>query len=131
MTQITADAVIAAYVKTRDLIDEKKKVFDAEVESLKALQDKRELWLKGELEKLGVESFRTNHGTAFVDWKDTATVKDREAFFGWIEGDFSERKFYLEARCNKTAVKQALEEGVPPPPGVDYVKIKDVKVRRK
>lgn len=126
---ITIDAVVDAYVRTRDQIEERKRAFDAEIEELKQLQERRESFLKGELDRLGVESFKTAHGTAFIDWKDSATVKDREAFFAWVkENDAFE---FFESRVSKTAVKQRLEEGSPPPPGVDYVKIKDVKVRRK
>lgn len=128
---ITADQVVAKYVETRDLIEQKKKACEAEVADLKALQEKRENWLKTELDKLGVESFKTAHGTAFITFKDSATVSDREAFLDWVEGDFVERKHYLENRVSKTAVKQRLEDGEPPPPGVNYVKVKDVQVRRK
>lgn len=131
MTQISADLVIAKYVETRDLIEEKKKAFDAEVAELKALQERREKWLTAELDRLGLKSFKGDHGTCFFETKDSATVKDKEVFFEWIEGDFAERKHYLESRVSKTAVKQALEEGNAPPPGVDYVAVRDIKVRRK
>jgi len=129
MTQISIDAVVEKYVVTRDQIAEIKKRCDTEIQTLQELQDRREAFLKGELDRMGVESFKTAHGTCFVDWKDSATVKDREAFMTWVkENDAFE---YLESRVSKTAVKAALDEGQPPPPGVDYVKIKDVKVRRK
>ena len=129
MTQITIDAIVAAYVQTRDDIDARKKALDLELEELKALQERRESYIKGEMDRLGVESFKTAHGTAFVTWKDSATVKDRESFFAWVkENDAFE---FFESRVSKTAVKQRLEDGSPPPPGVDYVKIKDVQVRRK
>jgi hypothetical protein len=128
---ISIDSVVDAYIQTRDLIEEKKKAFDAEVAELKDLQDRREKYILGSLDKLGVESFKTAHGTAFIDWKDSATVKDRESFFAWVEADFENHKHYLESRVSKTAVKQGLEDGAPPPPGVDYVRVKDLKVRRK
>lgn len=129
MSQITIDTVVDAYIKTRDQIDVLKKNYEAQVENLKALQERREKFLQGELDRMGVESFKTAHGTAFVDWKDSATVKDREAFMAWVkEEDAFE---FLENRVSKTAVKQRMEDGNPPPPGVDYVRIKDVKVRRK
>jgi len=131
MTQITIDTVISAYVATRDEITEKTRVFEESINELKELQQRRESFLKGELDRLGVESFKTAHGTAFVAWKDSATVKDAQAFMTWVGEDFEAHKQYLENRVSKTAVKQALDEGNPPPPGVDYTKIKDVQVRRK
>lgn len=127
--QITADQVIEQYVKTRDLILEKKRALEAELEDLEALQQRRETWLRGEMDRLGVDSFKTPHGTCFTDFKDSATVKDREAFFAWVREH--EAWEYLESRVSKAAVKQALDDGTPPPPGVDYSKVRDVKIRRK
>ena len=129
--QISADAVIAKYVETRDLIEEKKKAFDAEIAKLKALQERREKWLTAEMDRLGLKSFKGDHGTCFFETKDSATVKDAEAFIGWVFADPAARRQFLENRVSKTAVKQALEEGTPPPPGVDYVAVRDIKVRRK
>lgn len=131
MAQITIDTVVDAYIKTRDELDLLKKAYDARKQDLEELQQRRETYLRGELDRLGVESFKTAHGTAFVDWKDSAAVADKDAFFNWVEGDFTERKHYLESRVSKTAVKQALDDGETLPPGVNYTKIKDVKVRRK
>jgi len=126
---ISIDELVGAYIVTRDDIDARKKALDLELEELKALQERRESYIKGELDRLGVESFKTAHGTAFVTWKDSATVKDRESFFAWVkENDAFE---FFESRVSKTAVKQRLEDGSPPPPGVDYTKVKDVQVRRK
>lgn len=125
---VTVDLVVAKYVETRDLIAEKKKAYEAEVADLKVLQEKREAWLKGQLDASGVESMRTHHGTCFIDWKDSATVADRETFLEWVR--VQEAWDFLENRVSKTAVKQRLDEGLEPPPGVNYVKLKGVKVRR-
>jgi len=126
--KITADLVIAKYVETRDLIAEKKKAFDAEVADLKALQEKREAWLKGKLDEMGVESFKSAHGTCYVAMKDSATVADWENFKEWVI--INEEWDFLEHRVSKTAVKQRLDDGQVPPPGVNYTTIKQVQVRR-
>ena len=127
---VSIDLVIEKYIATRDEIEAKKKAFDLEVMDLKAVQERRELWLKGEMDKLGVDSFKTAAGTAFVEFKDSATVADAAEFFTWVGDDWEERKSFLENRVSKAAVKQRLEDGETPPPGVNYVKVKDVKVRR-
>jgi hypothetical protein len=131
--KITADQVIAAFVKTRDEISKLKKEFEEAEANLKALQERRAQWLLVELDKLGggeKASIKTAHGTAFVEFKESATVADKEAFFGWVEEDFATRKHFLESRVSKTAVKQRLEDGETPPAGVNWVRIKDVKIRR-
>ena len=126
----TVDEVVAKYVATRDLIAEKQKALDKELEDLKAFQKKREAWLLGKLDASGVESMRTSHGTCFVDWKDSVSVADPDAFLGWVHEDWDGRRTFLTNAANKTAVKQRLSENEPPPPGVSYTKIKDVKIRR-
>jgi hypothetical protein len=127
---ITADRVIEAYVATRDEISKLKKAFDAQVADMKALQEKRENWLQGEMDKLGLNSFKGEHGTAFVKYKDSATVADRENFLAWVNGDWESNQHFLENRVSKAAVKQRLEDGKTLPPGVNYVKIKGVNIRR-
>ena len=127
---VTADMVIGAYVKTRDEIAAKKKALAEELADLMILQEKREKWLKGEMDRLGVESFKSKHGTAFVDWKDSARVKDRNIFLEWVHADWAAREQFLNSAVSKTAVKQCLTDGEDVPPGVDYSKFKDVKIRR-
>lgn len=128
--KITVDMVIDAYVKTRDQIAEEKKKFDEKVADLNMLQDKRSAWLLGKMDALGVDSFKTGHGTCFTDHKDSATVADREEFFSWVHGDWENRNHFLEKRVAKGAVKAMLDDGETPPPGVNYVKVRDIKVRR-
>ena len=127
---IPVDEVIAKFVDTRDEITKLKKAFEAEIVDLKDLQEKRGLWLKSEMEKLGVKSFKCDTGTCFVDWKDSAIVADGLVFIDWVHTDWEIRKHFLENRVSKAAVKQRLEDGEVLPPGVNYVKVKDVKIRR-
>lgn len=128
---VTVDAVVAKFIETRDLIEAKQKALDAELADLKALQQKRSDWIKTKLEELGCDNFKTAHGTAFIMYKDSATVADGEVFKNWVHEDWEGRKFYLNNAVNKTAVKQALDEGQIVPPGVNYSRFKDVGIRRK
>lgn len=127
---ITVEQVIEKYIETRDAIEAEKKLFDAKVADLKALQENREKWLMGALDKVGATSMKAPHGTVFIDWKDSAVVADAGTFLAWVYEDWDERNTFLENRVSKTAVKQRLEDGQTPPPGVNYTKVKDVKVRR-
>lgn len=127
----TVDKVVAKYVATRDLITEKTKALEKELADLKDFQKKREAWLLGKMDALGVESMRAKGiGTCFVDWKDSVSVADPDAFLGWVHENWDGRRTFLTNAANKTAVKQRLSENEPLPPGVNYTKIKDVKIRR-
>ena len=124
-------ATIAMYIATRDQIAEAKAKFELETDDLKALQERRESWMLGRLDANGATSMgKPGVGTCFVDWKDSATVADGDAFLNWVHGNWAVNKQFLENRVSKTAVKQRLDEGETPPPGVNYTKIKGVKVRR-
>jgi hypothetical protein len=125
----TIDLVIAKFVETRDRLAEMKKEFDNVCADLKALQDNRAAWLKTQMDTLGVKSLKSAHGIVFFVWKDSATVSDWEAFREWII--VNEEWEFLEHRVSKSAVKQRLDEGETPPPGINYTKLKDVQVRRK
>ncbi len=127
---VTMDMVVEAYVGTRDEISAIKKECDDKIAKLNELQDKRASWMQGQLTALGVTSMRTAHGTCFGDFKDSATVTDGNVFLGWVHADWETRKSFLENRVSKAAVKQLMADGQTPPPGVNYTKIKSIKVRR-
>jgi hypothetical protein len=130
-TSVTADKVISAYIKTRDLIAEKKRAYEAEVAEMVAMQDKRSKWLLTEIERLGAKGLMSNAGTCSVVYKDSATVSDRTAYLTWVRADWENRQAFLDSRANKTAVKALVEGGDVPPPGVNYTKVKDIQIRRK
>ncbi len=127
---ITVEQVIEKYIETRDAIEAEKKLFDSKVADLKALQENREKWLMGALDKMGATSMKAPHGTVFIDYKDSVAVADAGIFMDWVRSDWDGRKTFLENRVSKTAVKQRLDDGDMLPPGVNYTKVKDVKVRR-
>lgn len=127
---VTADMVIAKYVESRDEIAALKKDFEEKKREIDELQSKRARWLMGRLDEVGGESLKTKAGTVFIDYKESAKVSERETFFKWVGEDFEERSQFLNSAVNKTAVKQRLEDGETAPPGTDFVRIKDIKVRR-
>ena len=130
-TTITPEMVVAAYIATRDAISALTKKYEEEKAALEAIQAKRGGWLLGTLDRQQAKSMKCDAGTFFVDWKDSATVADGPAFMAWVHEKWEDRKHFLENRVSKTAVKARIEdEKETPPPGVNYTKIKDVKVRR-
>ena len=125
---IAVDMVIEKYVATRDLIAAKTKALNAELADLKALQEEREAWLMSEMTRVGATSLKTPHGTSYIDTQDSVSVADWPTFFTWVQAN-SEFEF-LTHSVSKTAVKQRLEDGQAPPPGVNYSTFKGIKVRR-
>lgn len=128
--KITADAVIAKYIETRDIIEVKKKAFDAEVADLKELQTNRETWLQGEMNKLGLTSFKSAHGIAFTKEASSVSVADAQTFMEWVHADWESRRGFLTNAANKTAVVQRMDDGESPPPGVNFTTVKVVQIRR-
>ena len=129
-TVVTPEMVIAKYIEDRDKIASLKKEYEEKTNAIKDLQEKRERFLLGIMNRQGMEKIGTAAGTAFTDWKDSATVEGREEFLTWVADDWYKRKHYLESRVSKAAVKQAQEEGELTPPGVTYKKWKGIKIRR-
>ena len=127
---VTADLVISKFVETRDTIAKIQKRHKEEIADLKALQDRRGLWLKGQLDEMGLDSFKTAHGSCFTVEKSSASVADRQIFLDWVHADWVSREGFLENRVSKGAVKQRLEDGEVLPPGVSYTTFKDVQIRR-
>lgn len=129
-SSINADMAITEYIVLRDAGSALKAAFDDDKAKLGGTMEKWAAWLSREMGKLGVKSLKSDAGICFTDTKASATVADGELFFNWVHEDWDKRRAFLENRVSKTAVKQRLEDGETPPPGVSYTTIKDVKIRR-
>jgi len=131
---VTLDAVTAAYVATREEI----RAMEAEIETRKTLQAKREAWLLAELEKSGLQNAKTLHGCVYKALKESVVVVDKQVFFDWVfEND---KREFLEGRVAKTAATEMMgplvktgagecREGQPPP-GCNYSATRTVQVRK-
>jgi hypothetical protein len=124
MTKPTPDAVIAKYISDRNKISELNKQIDA----IKALQSKREDWLANEMKQNKEKGKNTEAGACHFYDADSATVADPLLFKDWVGEDFENRKDYLNNAVNKSAVKQDVDDGKVPPLGINYVKVKKVRV---
>jgi hypothetical protein len=124
------DKLIQEYIRLRD--------------QKKAAEDKMDAWLKlnfsnrikeieaglsHHLASMGVESFKTEHGTAFTKTETSVTVADATEFKRHVIG--TEDWGLIDFRANKTAVKEFVEnnEGLLPP-GVNMTQTAIVQVRK-
>lgn len=127
-TEITIDQVISTYIKLRG----KKEAIEAEtkqrVAEIASKMDKLEAWIQVKADELGVTSFKTPHGTAFLATKDFASVADWDATLNFIkeEGAYD----LLEKRVSKNAVRGYIEKMNAVPPGINYGSKLEVSVRK-
>jgi len=125
---ITVDSVIGAYMvlrRNKEKIEAQAKV---DVDKIKVDMGKIESWVKHQADTMGVTSFKTKHGTAFLTTTDYANVADWDAVLGYIR----ENGAYdmLEKRVSKTAVRGYIELNKVVPPGVNYGTKLEVNIRK-
>ncbi len=126
---ITAEGVVAAFVKIRDRRNELKKAWEEQDVGLKQQQEKLELWLLKNLEKLGAESVKTASGTAYKQIKLRASPADFDLAFNWAAEHNAPDLF--EKRVSAAFVKTYMEEhNGELPSGIDIFRETVVSIRR-
>lgn len=114
----TLDDAIGTYVATRDALDVERKAYNAYEANAKAYMNRIEFWIRTKADELGMESIRTNSGTAYRTVKTAYRVADWDAYWQFIrDNDFSQ---CVEKRAAKLAVKEIHDETGEIPPGLDY-----------
>lgn len=127
MTSITPEAVVKAFMTTKDEIEE----LNNKVKKLKELQDKRKLWMQSFLQKTGQLSSKTPFGTFSEKSKTTVTVQDWTAIREWIVDN--KKWEFLNKVVNKTAVTEmfAKEKELPPGVGLEtFIEVSVIKSRK-
>lgn len=123
-----ADLIVQRYVLLRDKKSQLKKAYEASVEDINAALERLEGAIKKQLDEMGAESIRTEHGTAFKKTSTSATVADWDSLLPFIQEN--QRWDMLEKRVAKTAVDQYVEEFEDLPPGVNYRQVTTIQVNR-
>lgn len=122
------DDVVAAYIQLRDAKELLAKKQADEMKPLVERMKKIEGWLQAALIATGVDSFKTERGTAFIQTNVSTTVRDWTATLDWIKAN--NEWSLLTAAVSKTAIKDYKEQYHDVPPGVDYREEVVVRVRR-
>lgn len=125
---VTVDQAVAAYMKLRQKKAEVEASIKDELTQIEANMDKLEKWIKTQADAMGVSSFKTPHGTAFLTTKDYASVADWDATLTFVKetGAYN----MLNKAVNKTAVREYISETKTVPPGVNYGTKVEVNVRK-
>jgi phage host-nuclease inhibitor protein Gam len=116
------------YIKMRDKKAEMKAAFEASVAPLNEKMEKLEAKLLDVFNKTGMDSVKTEFGTAYTTTRTTASVADKEAFMNYVKD--KEEWGLLEVRAAKTAVEQFRSIHDDIPPGISMREERVVNVRR-
>jgi phage host-nuclease inhibitor protein Gam len=116
------------YIKMRDKKAQMKAEFDASVAPLNEKMEKLEAKLLEVFNKTGMDSVKTEFGTAYTTTRVTASVADREIFMTHVREN--DDWAMLEVRASKSAVEQYRETHNDLPPGISMREERVVNVRR-
>lgn len=122
------NTLVEKYVKLRDKKAQMKAAYDKEVASIDTLLDKVEGKLLEYFNESGIESIRTEAGTAFKSTRASATIADWDAFFAFVMQ--TENYQMLEHRASKTAVAEYKTANEDLPPGINWREEVTVNIRR-
>lgn len=120
---------VSLYIKLRDQKAQMKADFDAQVAPLQEKMDKLEAKLLEVFNQTGMDSVRTEFGTAYASVRTSASIADRDAFMDFVKAN--EEWALLEVRVSKTAVEQyrsANDDELPP--GINVREERVVNIRR-
>jgi hypothetical protein len=120
--------LIGKYIAIRDKKDQIKAEYDQKVLAIDEALVKIENALLRTLQNTGVESVRTDFGTAYISVRNSCTTADKQAFLDYIRTN--EDWGLLDARPMKSAVEQYQEEHGDIPPGLNWRSEQVVRIRR-
>lgn len=126
---VSVDAVVARIMELRAAKDKLKREYEAATAGLDVQIDNGEKWLLLQLQTLGVDSVRTQHGTVYQQSKSRSSFGDWGAFSEWVArtGNVD----LLQHRINESNLKSYLEAaGGELPPGVQTEQFVTAVVRK-
>jgi hypothetical protein len=120
---------VTLYIQLRDKKAQMKSDFDASVAPINEKMEKLEAKLLDVFNKTGMDSVKTEHGTAYTAVRTTASVADREAFMEFVKAN--EEWSLIEVRAAKTAIEQFRDNNDNElPPGINIRSERVVNIRR-
>ncbi len=122
------ELIVEKYIQLRDRKAQLKKEYESSVKDIDDAMDRVENHLQSLMNRLGVESLRTSHGTAYQTIRTSATVADWSMTLDWIKQN--EHWDMLEKRVSKTFVDAYRTEHDDLPPGVNWSEARTVNIKR-
>jgi len=126
----TIDEVIQEYIRDRSKLDELRQNFKSIEKEIKSVLEAKSMWLRDRADELGVESFKTAHGTSFRIEKTRVTVSDWPTLLSFVKS--TQNWQILEKRVAKVNTLDLLtEEKIEPSSiGLDLFVDVDMQVRK-
>lgn len=120
--------LIDKYIEIRDKKAQLKAEYDAKKNKMDDALDKIEAVILKTFDASGMDSAKTENGTAYTSRLVTATVADPDVFMQHVIA--TEAWHMIEKRCSKVGVEQYRAEHNEVPPGVNWREERVVNVRR-
>ncbi|MFZ9326825.1 MAG: hypothetical protein ACO24H_05130 [Polynucleobacter sp.] len=120
--------LVAKYIEARDRKARLKADYDMAVDRLEKVMEKIEVKLLEVFDQTGMDSVKTEFGTAYTSTRSSASVADREAFMEFVRK--KDEWALLEVRASKTAVEQYKDAHSDLPPGINWREERVVNIRR-
>lgn len=111
-------AAVKRYVALRDKLREWQKKREEEEALRKKTLEEIEMWLLLKADELGVDSFKTEFGTAYKSFNERYRINDWEKFVAYVKETNNFQLF--EKRVAKLAAKEVHQEAGEVPSGLDY-----------
>jgi len=126
--QTNIGEIIRRYVELRDSLSEWKKKMDEEERARKTELEKIEVQILQKADELGVDSFKTEHGTAYKTTDEHFRIDNWEEFVDYVKktDNFS----LFQKRVTKTVAKEVYTETGELPGGVGYFQEFKINIRR-
>lgn len=120
--------LVEKYVALRDKKAEYKGEYEAKVAKVDQVLNKIECKLLEVFEQTGMDSVKTEFGTAYKSVRSSASVADRDTFMEYVK-EHDEWQL-VEVRAAKLAVEQFKDVNNDLPPGVNWREERVVNFRR-
>ncbi len=120
--------LVAKYIELRDKKAEYKAEYDVKVGRIEEALDKIEAKLLEVFDSAGMDSVKTEAGTAYVSTRTAASVADRDSFMEFVRTN--DEWPLLEIRASKAAVEEYRSQHDDLPPGINWREERVVNIRR-
>jgi len=120
--------LVQKYIEVRDKKAQLKAEYDMKASRLDEVMGKIEAKLLEVFEQTGMDSVKTEFGTAYTSTRTAASVADREAFMEFVKS--RDEWPLLEVRASKAAVEQYRAANDDLPPGINWREERVVNIRR-
>ena len=127
-SDLTTDELVQAFVQLRDRRSVRKKAFENEDNTDKAKLERIEGILLERYTVAGIESARTQHGTAYKSKVGYASIADWDVFRDYVEANNAWE--LLSHGANKVAVQQHIDANGSLPPGLNWREEIHIRVQR-